>query len=282
MFNFEKGHLLPKQYYMRIKLTLQLDSKPQLLPLNYKYPTSSWIYKILGAADMVFTDMLHEHGYKTGGGKSFKLFTFSDFIVPNGKWEIVGDRMRIWADMVTLIIAFELPEQMQNFITGLFKAQNVVIGDEVSCISMRVKSVEVLNAELPVQDVYTLRWLSPIFVAKKVEGRKYPEYISPANADYSKIFAKNLLDKYHARCLQEGVEPNPISMDDIVFKSLHNKPKSVKQIIKAFKRGQTEIRAFKFNFELKAPKEIVEIGLNAGFGAENAQGFGCCEAAVKY
>ena len=266
---------------MRIKITFALKRKNQLLPLNYKYPVSSWIYKVLSSADKEFTDQLHEHGYKTERGKRFKLFTFSDFIIPKGKWAIVGDRMKLRADTIRLIITFQLPEQMQNFIVGLFNAQNVVIGDEISKVEMIAQNVEVINVELQEKEKYTLKWLSPIFVAMKVDGRKHPLFISPADKGYGRIFANNLLEKYQAHCLLNGIMPKKISIDDIEFKSLNNNPKSVKQTIKAFEKGQTEIRAFKYDFELKAPKEIVEIGLNAGFGAENAQGFGCCEVVDK-
>jgi CRISPR/Cas system endoribonuclease Cas6 (RAMP superfamily) len=36
---------------MRLKLSLQLDQRPQLLPLNYKYPVSSWIYHTIEKSD---------------------------------------------------------------------------------------------------------------------------------------------------------------------------------------------------------------------------------------
>jgi len=41
---------------MRLKITLELKHKPQILPLNYKYPVSSWIYKTLAFSDVWFTE----------------------------------------------------------------------------------------------------------------------------------------------------------------------------------------------------------------------------------
>lgn len=262
---------------MRIKITFRLTDRNQILPLNYKYPVSSWIYKVLASSNKEFTDRLHQYGYKIENGKKFKLFTFSDFIVPKGKWKIIGDRMKIWADTITLIVAFQLPEQIQNFIAGLFSAQDVAIGDKISRIKMTVQNVEILNTDLPQNDTYTFKCLSPVFMAKKIEGKKYRDFISPDNPDFERIFINNLIEKYNAHCLQTNTKPKEINAQNITFKSLHKNPKSVKQTIKAFKKEQTEIRAFKFHFKLQAPKEIVETGLNAGFGAENAQGFGCYE-----
>jgi CRISPR-associated endoribonuclease Cas6 len=261
---------------MRILLTFELTETPQLLPLNYKYPVSSWIYKVLASADKEFTTLLHEHGYQTEQGKRFKLFTFSDFDIPKGKWKIIGDRMKIYADTLSLTIAFQLPLQMQNFVAGIFKSHQISIGDEITQVNMRVKSVEVLPQEIPDIEVFKLKGLSAIFMAKQIEGKKHPDYISPDKPEYNSLFAQNLIDKYKAHCIQAGIIAKQFNIDEIVLKSLHNNPKSVKQTIKAFKKEQTEIRAFRFDFELKAPKELIEIGLNAGFGAENAQGFGCC------
>jgi CRISPR-associated endoribonuclease Cas6 len=266
---------------MRIKLTFQLTQKPQILPLNYKYPLSSWIYKTLAKADAEFTALLHEHGYRLETGKQFKLFTFSDLQVPKGTWKILGDRMKIWADSVSLIISFMLPEQTQNFVTGLFRNQQITIGDEISQLKMHVQSIEVIKTEIPEQETYTLKCLSPIFLASKTENDEHPQYISPDNDGYKEIFIQNLVDKYKAHCIQINKDTREFDMDSIVFKSLHDKPKSVKQTIKAFKKEQTEIRAFRFNFELSAPRELLEIGLNAGVGAGNSQGFGCCEIMVN-
>ena len=49
------------------------------------------------------------------------------------------------------------------------------------------------------------------------------------------------------------------------------------QTIKAHTSAQTKVRGYYYEFEIKAPAEIIEIGLNAGFGSMNALGFGFCE-----
>ena len=58
---------------MRLKLKFKLSGKRQILPLNYQYPVSGWIYKVLAKADKGFTEILHEQGYKLLSGKTFKL-----------------------------------------------------------------------------------------------------------------------------------------------------------------------------------------------------------------
>ena len=54
------------------------------------------------------------------------------------------------------------------------------------------------------------------------------------------------------------------------------------QKIKANTEAQTEVKAYWFDFELTAPKEIIELGLNSGFGSMNSVGFGCGEVVEKF
>ncbi|MDJ1496937.1 hypothetical protein QNI19_28635 [Cytophagaceae bacterium DM2B3-1] len=61
---------------MRLKLTLQKTGSQSTLPINYAYPLSSWIYKVIGKADETYADFLHNSGY-SAGQKRFKFFTLS-------------------------------------------------------------------------------------------------------------------------------------------------------------------------------------------------------------
>ncbi len=48
---------------MRFKLHLRVDSRQNLLPLNYQYEAASWIYQTMFSIDSQFTHWLHEKGY---------------------------------------------------------------------------------------------------------------------------------------------------------------------------------------------------------------------------
>ena len=58
---------------MRFQLTLQTITKIAKIPVNYQYPLSAAIYRIIAKGDAQYVSFLHERGY----GKGFKLFTFS-------------------------------------------------------------------------------------------------------------------------------------------------------------------------------------------------------------
>lgn len=63
---------------MRFLLFLQCNKRGEVLPINYQYPLSAAIYKIPDQADAEYAAFLRKSGY----GKGFKLFTFSDIGCP--------------------------------------------------------------------------------------------------------------------------------------------------------------------------------------------------------
>ena len=67
---------------MRFKILLSPISTPSVIPINYQYPLSAAIYKVLDKADSDYAAFLHKKGYRAAGSlKNFKLFTFSDLSV---------------------------------------------------------------------------------------------------------------------------------------------------------------------------------------------------------
>ncbi len=264
---------------MRLRIQFKLTGKRSILPLNYQYPISAWIYKVLSSADDEFSQMLHENGYKTAEGKKFKLFTFSKLQFPNKTWKVIpkSDRMEVWSRNAYLTISFHLPEQTEKFVVGLFQNQKTFIGDKISGIEMQVENIEAIKTDIPNTESIILKSISSIVLGVDIKGEKNEQYVSPLHPEYKKLFLQNLADKY------EAIGKNFISVKDLDFevikihKNRKGDPKTELQKIKAFTSEQTEIRGHYFDFELKAPKEIIEIGLNSGFGSMNSLGFGFCK-----
>jgi len=67
---------------MRIKLTLKPLEREAVLPINYQYPLSGAIYKILSSASPEYAAWLHDKGYISPIGKPVKLFVFSKLTIP--------------------------------------------------------------------------------------------------------------------------------------------------------------------------------------------------------
>jgi len=273
---------------MRLKIQFETKGKKQILPLNYQYPISAWIYKVLAKADIEFTEMLHYEGYVLENGKKFKLFTFSKLSFPKHTWRIIpnSDRMEVWARKTWLTVSFQLPEQIEKFVTGLFKDQKVFIGDKISGIEMQVANVENLGQELftgqdsqDLQDyddvVLKFKTISPIVIGYFEDGKKNEQYINPMNSEYKTIFINNLMDKYKA------TGDNNIDINKINFEVTKLYTKTELQTIKAFTPAETKVRGYHYEFSLTAPKKIIEVGYNSGFGSMNSVGFGFCEVELN-
>jgi len=256
---------------MRLKLTLKRRGKSNTLPFNYAYPVSSWIYKVISKADGNYADFLHDRGYQVAG-KRFKLFTFSPLNIPNRDIPKKSDRIIINCDEITFVISFYMDKAAENFVMGLFKDQHFGLGDKISQVDFVVQHVESLPYEI--KDIsLKFRTLSPLVVSRKNE-RGNDDYLSPTDAGYEELFVKNLIDKY----LATGNEYMPIwENESISFKLISPEPKSKLTTIKADTKEQTKIKGYLFDFELTAPKPILEVGYLAGFGRYNAEGFGCVE-----
>ena len=254
---------------MRLKLTLQLINGLKILPLNYNYPLSAWIYKVIGNADESYADFLHNKGYQAQG-KRFKFFTFSSLHFP--KFKIEGDRISVLSDTISLIISFYIDKAAEHFVMGLFKDQRFGLGDKISQVDFIVQHVESLPYEIKNTSL-EFRTISPLVVSRKNE-RGNDDYLSPADAGYEELFVNNLIDKY----LATGNEYLPTWKNEMIsFKLISPDPKSKLTTIKADTKEQTKIKGYLFDFELTAPKPILELSYLAGFGRYNAEGFGCVE-----
>jgi CRISPR-associated endoribonuclease Cas6 len=183
--------------------------------------------------------------------------------------------MQIWARKAYLTISFQLPEQTEKFVMGLFKEQHAFIGDKISGIEMEVESIEAIKTDIPNTDTIKLKSLSSIVLGVDVEGEKNEQYVSPLHPEYKALFLKNLVDKYRAT----GKEN--FGIEDMDFELAKLYTKTSMQTIKAGTPAQTKVRGYYFEFELTAPKEMIEVGLNAGFGSMCSLGFGFCEVIEK-
>lgn len=255
---------------MQFKLTLRCLDELAVLPINYQYELSAWIYKIIQHADAGYADFLHRCGH-TSGRKNFKLFCFSHLHVPRRRIE--GDRLHIESREVSLVIGFYVDRTAEEFVRGLFSEQQFRLGDRRSQVRFQVQTVEVLPLALPADNrPVRVRLRSPLVVGRKNEYG-HDDYLSPDHPDFAALLFLNLLEKYRAAT---GNAPPPYwDAGRFGFRPVGPPPKSKLVVIKVDTPAQTKVKGYVFDFELEAPRELVEIGLLAGFGRMNGEGFGC-------
>ncbi len=253
---------------MRIQLTLEHPPK-QILPINYPYLVSSWIYHTLGNADADFAQKLHEQGYDFGG-KKYKLFSFSPL---RPKWFDV-DRPRktftLTKSPTIIELSFYVDEAVQHFVMGLFKDQQFELSSGRFRANFTVTGIEMLPKPA-FEKTMRFRTQTPICVSRNMEGEAHAHYASPEEEGYGDWLLENLVRKQHALTpATTGISPGSFELDFPHGFTLLSKPKSKLLSIKGI-----QVRGYLFDFELTAPTALMELGYFSGFGGMNSNlGFG--------
>jgi len=129
---------------MRIQLTLTRTTKQRMLPMDYQYYISAWIYKVLKQADRDFAAFLHEKGYGQSETKLYKLFCFSHLNFGKPRLWKEKKLFEILEHKIGLQISFDVPEAALLFIKGLFMSQEFYLGDKFNGIDFTVTGIEAL------------------------------------------------------------------------------------------------------------------------------------------
>lgn len=269
---------------MRFRLVLRPVKDQQQLLWNYQYPLQAWIYKLLDRADSEYASFLHEKGYEVPDkSKSFKHFTFSSLIIPKIDKPKPGDSfMVLRSEEISLIVSFFVDQAAESFIIGLFQSQKLSLYNKDYQADFVVERVETIAVNIPEENVPTVRLLtiSPMVIAEKVMGRD--QYLHPEDEKFSGILSQNVLDKFLSVQQNGGLAMDSAAAQQLVkFRLLPEQ--NIRQrgmLVKEGKEGkQTKVIGFhNFEFELTAPRQILEVAIASGIGKYSSTlGCGCCE-----
>jgi CRISPR-associated endoribonuclease Cas6 len=219
---------------------------------------------------------LHNKGYQTSNGqKNFKHFTFSDLRCKIAKPDDLG--FEIASQSIEWTVSFFIDRTAESFIIGLFQDQTIRFFDKNFDTSFFIERIETMP-EATILPQTKFRATSAMVVAEKQNGMD--QYLEPTDERFGKYLVNGLIDKYLTVQLERGEGLDPaIHHEEISFKLLGNSQmKSRKITIKDGKSSATEIKGYRnFEFELTAPKAVIEVGLLGGLGRHCAEGFGFCE-----
>lgn len=256
---------------MRFKLMLQLQPEVmgREMPINYQYPLQAAIYRTLAQSDLEFATWLHENGYQQDG-KRFKLFTFSNLIVPQYGIDKERERLIVKSDVVTLYISFLPEKSTQQFIQGLFQQQTIQLADYISGVHFLVREIQVMPP-LDYQPDMAFKTLSPVCISQRNE-RGQMDYLSPTDPRYELGILTGLLARYDA------IHGQPFSGTPYCHLQLLNDPKSALVRIKAGTPNETRVRGYRYQFKIDLPEELMQIAYESGLGEKGSMGFGMIEA----
>lgn len=257
---------------MRFQITLITTNRSPVIPINYQYPLSAAIYKILSKGNAEYTRFLHEEGY----GKGYKLFTFSDLKL---KFKREGDRMKLLAPMVDFTIAFHLPEASRTFVEGLFRSEEIVIADRKSKAVFKVQSI--ISLKNPLQEIDTreitqilAKPLSMIISGEKNEKGNY-EFLAPDDLRFGNALLHSWKNKISAVYGEKESEESILMIEIEKYK---NPWRSRLVTIKSDTNEETKVKGYlNFKLRLTAQRRYLDLILNAGLGLYSAQGMGCLE-----
>ncbi|MDR1556236.1 MAG: CRISPR-associated endoribonuclease Cas6, partial [Tannerellaceae bacterium] len=228
---------------MNFKITLDSIEPNPCIPVNYQYPLSAALYRVIAKGDAHYAAFLHETGY----GKGFKFFTFSQIESP---FRMKGDRLYLQRNEFSFRIAFHLPEAIESFIKGLFQSEKIDLADRLSRTSFTVKSIESLPN--PLQDhtenemiQVLLKPLSPVVAGFQDENKVY-QFLSPDDPHFADCLVYNWRSKI-STCYGEATARSAVLLAEIAPTNQAFKSRLI--TIKAGTPEETKIRGW-MNFEL--------------------------------
>ncbi|MFT3740384.1 MAG: CRISPR-associated endoribonuclease Cas6 [Breznakibacter sp.] len=255
---------------MRFKITLTPTGRYRMLPIDYQYYTSAWIYKVMARADAGFAEFLHQQGYRNGY-KQFKHFCFSPLDI--GRPTLWKERglLEMHAGHAHLHVSFCFGDAAERFVYGIFRDQLFYLGDRFNGMDLQVAHIERMPDNIYNQTVH-YRALSPIVASIRAHDSKHAFYMGPLDEGYTDVLHHNLLDKAASMPvppilpLHGGFELGNVTA-----------PKSKLVTIKPYTPQQSKVRGYTFGFTLTAPAGTHRLIADSGLGEKNAMGFGWCE-----
>jgi len=252
---------------MRFEITLNRTTKQRMLPMDYQYYISAWIYKVLKQADSEFADFLHNKGYGQNETKLYKLFCFSRLNFGKPKLWKEKKLFEISALEIRLQLSFDVNEAATNFIKGLFITQEFYLGDKFNGIDFKVSKVEALP-ELDFSETMQYQLQTPWVVSYKTENDKHAQYLKPDNELFEALAIKHLVEKHN-----NTRHPKTITPKNINFKRLSDFKRSG-FLMKPGTKEQSRVVGNLFEFEMIAPIEVHIMIWNAGVSEKSSSGFG--------
>ncbi len=251
---------------MRVAVQLRPSRVPLLVPFAYAHRLTAVIYSLLSASSQDYARFLHDEGYRAGAQR-FKLFTFSQLLIPERKIERTG--LVCLSSEIAWQVSSPIAEFVEHLAQGLLSLGRIALGASEFAIAR----VEVLPAPRFSSEL-RLKCLSPVVAATVAEraGRLMPRYLRAEDPGLSEALRKNLLKKF---VLVHGREPESSEMS-VEFDQEYLRKKG-EEIYRLVDYKGTKIKAILAPFVVRGSPELIEIGYEAGFGEKNSMGFGMVE-----
>jgi CRISPR-associated endoribonuclease Cas6 len=265
---------------MRIKLILRSKEDIAVIPINYQYPLSCEIYKILSKASLEYSNWLHNKGYVSPSGRIMKLFVFSKLKIDKIHIEkntfIIDKNSRC----ELLVSSPMLSSFVQNFILGTFEAKEIEIGIKEIKGKFRIEEIQFVE-EPKFSDNMKFICLSPVVssTVHQKNNKKQTYYFRALDEDLNKAISKNLVEKYK---MIHDEEINDPKIDFLINKDYIERKGGAEGVsklitIKEGLKSEIKIKGFVAPFILRGNSELIKTAYECGIGQYNSLGCGMVE-----
>lgn len=237
-------------------------AKEHMVPIHYHELLQGFLYNSMKPE---LARLIHNKGiqYKQ---RTFRFVTFSRLI---GEYHLSKDKRWIqFPTSCTLVVSSPLHEVLRSVMTRLLKNPIINIGfNKVAIDSIKAEILPQAGSSMRV------RTLSPVVAYNtmtRLNGRKFTLYRSPDETEFSRLVYKNLQKKVAAFALWKGSEL-PHILEEF---HIH----ATKFRLHVLKYQDIVIKGYSGTFMITGDSRLLTMGLEAGLGSKNSQGFGCVEA----
>ncbi len=252
---------------MRIKVTLEPTRQEFTLPINYMYPLSAVVYKIFSSGSEEVAKWLHEEGFKDSTGKNLKLFNFAQLSFE--KYQIQQDSIRCFGNCSFIMSSPIETELIETFVQGIFRQQEISIGNRTYSSEFRIKEVEI-QKPIEFTSECIFRTITPITVSTMIElhGKPSIYYYRPNENGFTEAIRNNLIKKYNMVYGREYDGILEISLPDME----NSKSKLIH--IKEGTKEETKVKGFLCELDIVAEPDMMKVAYYCGLGEKNSMGFG--------
>ncbi|WPD18308.1 CRISPR-associated endoribonuclease Cas6 [Thermaerobacter composti] len=267
---------------MRVVFDLRPVAGQLVLPLHYNSILQGLVYHLLAGTEVAA--FLHDQGF-TRGARRYKLFTFSRL---EGAYAIerthpheggtnpASAGSSTTANPTNKVIRFTGRVRLtlsSPYVPVIHAAASRAL--QRGALRLGTQEVEVAAVHCeelpPVTPPLTLRARTPITVYSTVhrpDGSRFTYFFEPRSGEFERLVAENLVRKWEAftgRAYEgAGVQ--------IRWRG------RARGHVTRFRHGV--IKGFTGRFLIDGDPALIALGLEAGFGSKNAQGFGLCDPVV--
>ncbi|AEJ40712.1 CRISPR-associated protein Cas6 [Sulfobacillus acidophilus TPY] len=241
-------------------ITLEsVNQGPLIIPARmYADWVQGAVYQAMGEP---VARVVHDHGFVIEG-RSLRLFTFSQLF---GTYQLKSGVFAFnWP--IQLVVSSPIRVIIDQFIQALLSRHQWRIGP-TPC---RLGSITVQEPRVTDNKIL-VRTLSPITIHstfEKPDGGVYTQYYHPREVEFGRLIRTNLLRKYQV------IYGHPWGGAESDF-SIRAQGATKFHLVRYKK---TIIKGYAGMFRLEGSKDLLQVGLDAGLGDRNSQGFGLVES----